>query len=189
MYSDLKIYANFNQRSNDMQNLKEVAKVLADAKAEIALLIPVDQDMLRLQFLSPLERLVNRASFLGGEIVNSTEKVEYPPITEFMGEKIERMVPVKEEDLDPDQEAKDKFLAKIDTLQKDLGGLETKKILESYVTKEDRLVLRGLAKRANVEDYKDAEINVSFIEAIRQGFLAIEAAKAFKDQQNENIGK
>lgn len=170
-----------------MEKMKLVAKVLADARAEIKSILTGEDDMVILPMDSGLERLVNRALFLGGIYADpAAAKVEFPPI---VIEGVAVTKPVTEEDLEPEDEAKGKFLKKVDELEKQFPALESEKILESYVVKEDIMAIRGVAKRAQLEDFRTAEINLEFLERIRQGLINVAAAAAFVEVQNENINK
>lgn len=172
-----------------MENVKQVTKVLTDAKAEILELLPDENDMIRLGLVSGLDRLINRMLFFTGDTLVGETKASFPPITEFMGEPIHKMEQVAEADLDPEHEAKDKFLKKVDDLEINFPGLDSKKILESYKTKEDVMAIRGVAKRAGIEDFKTAKITVEFLEQIRQGLIDVAADKAFIEKENDDLNK
>lgn len=167
--------------------MKKVAEVLVDAKAKISELIPDSQDILRLNFVSTLDTMINRANFLGGNDLNFAAPVDYPPIKRIGNKEVVRPATVKEGDLEPGEEEKQKFLEKVDTLLKDLPGLENKKILESYTTKEDILVIRGAAKKVKVQDYATAPVDNTFLENIRKAALALSAAKAFEEGENAKV--
>lgn len=114
-----------------------------------------------------------------------TERTAFKPITNFMGEKIEIAKPVKVADLKPSDPEKEKYIEKVNKLYAQFTTLAPEGILNGYTIPEDILVLRGVAKRAGVENYEDAPLNLKFIEDIA---LAIEI-KADEEKEQKNIDK
>jgi hypothetical protein len=131
-----------------------------------------------------LDQLINRVAFLGGNAPVSTATTEFPPITEFMGEPINRAEPITEAQLAAGDLEKQIFTDKVEALYDNIEAMFPDKVLNSYTIPEDVLVLRGVAKKAGVPDYSNAPLNVAFVEAIHEG-IAKKREEELKQQQFE----
>lgn len=158
--------------------LKKVIDLLLKGKAEVnQLLKDAEHGMTLLGFNADIDRIVNRLAFLSGHEVQSATTEEFPPVTNFMGEEIKVVKDLKPEDLQPGQEERQQFVNKVEKLYAEFDTLHPEAILNNYTLEEDKLIIRGVAKRAGIEDYEDRAINLSFIEEI---------AKAIKDKAAGN---
>ena len=90
----------------------------------------------------------------------------FKPITNFMGEKIEIAKPINPADLQPTNPEKEKFIEKVNKLYTQFTTLAPEGILNGYTIPEDVLVLRGVAKRAGVENFEERPLTSQFIEDI-----------------------
>jgi hypothetical protein len=117
------------------------------------------------------ERIKARLIHSGAVIehdVKQTDAKQFPPIKNFMGEKIEVSEKNKTADLRPDEAQRREFVSKVDKLYNEIEAINPHTILNSYTTQNDILVLRGVAKKADVVDFKEAEINLAFVEDIQK---------------------
>lgn len=146
--------------------IEKAAHVLVDAKDQIKVLLLEDHPSLLLTVTSQLDLLINRLGHLSGIAIVHTKAEEFKPVTNFMGEDITRPREVTSEDLSALPEDVAILVAKVDRLYAEFDTIAPEGILNAYTIPEEQLVLRGVAKRAGVEDYEDAEINVYFIEKI-----------------------
>ena len=130
-----------------------------------------------LELNSLFQRIISRLVFMGGilEPENAEKKTKLGPITRFMGKEI-KQDKVTAADLDPNEAVKKQYLQKVDKLYEQISFIQPSIILNSYTIDEDILVLRGVAKRAGIENYKDRELNIQFVEEI------VAAIKAKKDE-------
>lgn len=175
--------------TNAQQEIHLVLNELRKAKINVLeVLTPTNNSLLRIHAENALDNLINRFAFVAGDSssVGNTSGQKFPPVTNFMGENIEISKPITRADLTSKEVEKNKILDKMSELQKVIYDLENKQVLENYSLKEDKIVLRGLAKRAGVEDYAKAEINEAFIQEIKVGLLVKEAAEK-KEKENRNI--
>lgn len=135
--------------------------------------------------------LVDRMNFLAGRkqgignVAHASTQLQ--PITEFMGDDIKKAPAVRQEELSPEEERRQQFLAKVEKTEETLKDRDNKDILESLVTDEDKLVIRAVAKRAGVEDYKDAEINDDFLDFVRKAMDDQEEGKEHVKQTEVQI--
>ena len=126
----------------------------------------------RLELNSLFDRILTRLKFMGATLEpEQKEQTGFPPIKNFMGEKIVKTARVAVGDLNPKEAEKKVYLDKVNSLYDSFLQTDPSSILKNYTIPEDVLVIRGVAKRAGVEGYDKRELNVSFIEDIA---LAIE---------------
>lgn len=170
--------------SQTKNSLIQCISILTGARDEIKiLLVDSEHSHLSIGILASLEREISRLEFIGGVQPSTTTKQEFPPITNFLGEDINYPKPLTEDDLSPSELERSNFLTKVNNLYEQIDTLAPDGILNTYTIPEDILVLRGVAKKAGVEGYEEAEINVPFIESI----VKAKAAKGQADLENKKI--
>lgn len=137
-----------------------------------------------LEINSLFQRLETKFRFMGAVTEpeqNGKSKDEmFPPITNFMGVPIEISKKITRADLDPKEADKQKFRGDVKKLYDEIRDMQPDQVLNAYAMPEHKLVIRGVAKIAGVEDYESKEINIPFIEEIQ---MAIE----LKAEQGELI--
>lgn len=121
--------------------------------------------MLHLGVDADLRRIHGRCSQVAGQAVVTNRKVAFEPITEFMGDPINRAAAIIPQDITPQELEVKILLDKTERLDKSFDTLKNSDILDSY--KDDLLPIRLLAKRAGLADYKDVPVNEAFLEEIR----------------------
>ena len=165
-------------------NLKKVVENIQKLKVSTNKLLSGDEyGMINLSFNADIDRMINRFGFLAGIDVSSPKPEDHPPVTNFMGEDINAPVEIDPEDIKPGEEEKQAFLAKVEKLYNELDTIAPEGIINSYTLPEDKLVLRGVAKRAGVDGYEDKEITVDFIEEISKAIKS----KAESDKEQKII--
>lgn len=134
-----------------------------------------------------LDNLINRLSHLTGMLDNYSMQIQtdFPPITEFMGEKLEFAKDIKAEDLSPKELEKKRFNEKIDRLEAALPNMSNDLIIEDQET----LVIRGLAKRAGLENFRNGEVDHQFINDIRAQLTSESYQESRKKEQEAAINK
>lgn len=154
-------------------------QVITEAKQEVNKLLqgpPYNQNLIQINAL--FDRILNRLGFMA-EVVEpengKTTEQAFKPITNFMGTEIKRAPSTATEVEVPDTE-KEKYLAKVDRLWRELPAMPPTIVLNSYTQPDDVLVLRGVAKRAGVPDFADKELTIPFIEEIIWGIAAVNEA-------------
>lgn len=174
--------------SNGIEELKQVSEVLAQAKEVITEILEGTQHGATSALIGhSLDQLVNRVHFLGGSAPVTTATTEFPPITEFMGEPITRSVPITEQALTPGQLERQIYTDKVEALYDVIESMFPDKILNSYTIPEDVLVLRGVAKKADVKDFATAPLNIPFVEAIYEGIAAKRLAEEKQQEFEANL--
>lgn len=170
------------------ETFKKAAAIVSDAKKKVneLLTLPVHSHAL-LGANQQLDNLINRFTFLSGGRPASTKVTETKPVTNFMGKKIVRPEKVKQSDLAPEASKKEALLKKVQQLYDGIRGMDPATVLDSYKMPEDVVALRGVAKRAGVKNYADAELNEPFIEEIQEGVAAKEALKAGQKKIDDSL--
>lgn len=179
-----------------MSNQKPIV-IVADAISEFIrgvkeVLNAPEHATILLSVTSDLTKVENRLRFISGSPQKAVEKPTtdpFPPITHFMGQKIKRVGMVKVDDLSPKDAERQSFRNRVDTLYAQFDSLSYQGILNSHTNKEDVLVLRGVAKRAGVENYETAEITRAFLEDISYGIEEKEGEAAEQDRIEKDLQK
>lgn len=169
-------------------SLKKVTEIFQEAKGKALIVLSEHSEItgsLEIIIASNIDQLCTKLGAMGGFIGTNTAKVEFEPITNFMGEPIERVAVVQSEDLTPSEDQLEAFRAKVNNLIEQIDTLAPEGILNAYTTPEDQLILRGAAKLVGLEDYEEAEINEQFVERIVKGKEVMAAEK----KQQELIDK
>jgi hypothetical protein len=171
---------------------KPLTEALAQIKAtqkQVNSLLKQSEHVQTLLAINALfDRMATRLEFVGGvleqdqETKDSKTKHQWPPITDFMGESIKIEKPVTAEDLEPGKTAKELFVAKVNSLYYKIGEMDPDTVLKSYTNADDVLILRGVAKRANVTDFGERELTIDFIEDIQLG-IGIKKEEAQKQKK------
>lgn len=100
-------------------------------------------------------------------------KTEFEPLTKIMGRDVTRKAVLKE-DLQPTLSEKEQLRNRIVDLHDRIPDMYNDKVLEILYEPKGRSILRGVAKLAGVEDWREAELTVEFVDKIK---TAIEAEK------------
>jgi hypothetical protein len=146
----------------------KASEVLTDAFEEIQeILHAPEHNGVLIQTQAAIESIKRRLDHLAGYSTTSVMPVnEHPPITNFMGDEIGESKLVDIADLTPGNDDKEIFRTRVETLYRQFDTISPDGILNAHTTAEDQLVLRGVAKRAGLDDFKDAPLNYDFVERI-----------------------
>jgi len=125
-----------------------------------------------------LRKLLNKLNFLAG-ITHSTEFKPLPPI--IIGE---QHAPI---DHNIDRDEKQLFLHKVEQLYLNIITIDPSGLLTDVRLPEDEMVLRGVAKKAGLENFEDAELTVEFVEAIQEAVRENEATQREALELEERI--
>lgn len=168
------------------------ADILEQANADVKEALNAPEHMnLVTSIVMPLQVHINRLRAMSGTAhKNKATVTEFKPITNFMGEELSMPKQVEANDLSPKEAEKKAFLAKVNKLYMEFNTLSADAILNSYSTPQDELALRGVAKKAGLQDFGTAEINIRFIQAISKGIeereaQAVEQKKIEEDQAKQ----
>lgn len=139
--------------------------------------------MLALTAKTKLEQVINMINHTlgGGASLRPVASMEFPPVTNFMGEELKTAKPVVQEELSPAEARKKQFIEDVDALESTFSDREDKDILAAFSLKEQQVVLRGLAKRYELENFKSAKIDAAFLQQIRDAM----EKKALADKHTE----
>lgn len=164
--------------------LTQVQSLLNDTRLEINELLQ-DKQHLLIFFNSKFDLMINRCSVLNGTGQPKTAEMatKFNPVKHFLGREIKPIKKVKnlEKELTPKQEEVNKFKGQVTALQTSFGKMTNDEILTKY--KNNQLVIRGVASRAGIDDFKTAAIDSEFLDLIRNG-LGEQAE--FKKQQGRD---
>lgn len=172
---------------SENKTLNTVSNILTEAKRFIKEAFNVDPQSAQIEIIvdSELTKLINRLAALGGGTMFANDTQTFGPITEFMGEKIFVREGVKEEDITATLDEKQLFISQVDKMEKLLPSVPAETIATSYTLPDDVTVLRGVAKRAGLDDYEEADINTAYILKIQEG-LHLKAERARGEQEAES---
>ena len=151
-----------------MENTQRISialDILDEAKQDIAGVLENDHSVL-LIVESGLTRLINRLSAMIGKSAHIGAIVEHPPITDFMGEKIEYAKQIDVAVLTPLEADKQHFRQRVNELYDQFDSISPEGLVQNATIPEEQIFIRGVAKKAGVEGYEDREITVEFIEEI-----------------------
>lgn len=126
-----------------------------------------------------LTRLINMINALNGQASSGTSEIQFEPITSFMGDKIRNEAIVTPEILDVKEDAVEKIKARVEELSILVLEESSTTVLERFVTNDDLIVIRALAKKYKIENYADVVINEDLIDDLRVAIqMAIEVNEA-----------
>lgn len=166
--------------------VQEALNAAVKAQKDInSLLKGVDQGANLLSINQKFREIINRIQFMGAVVEPDTDEPQsnqFPPITEFMGEKIGK-VKVDYSEVSPEQAEKKAFLEKVETLENTISALSATEVLRHYSAPVDQTVIRGVAKRAGVKDFDSREVTEEFIDELKETI----AGKAEASQLQQNI--
>lgn len=152
--------------------LQEVVELLHDTKGKCAVILGdphAGHGHIALMVTSALDNLINRIGFIGGITApKSSTVVDFPPVTNFMGEDIIVAGTVNVEDFNPEDHERAEFIAKVQKLVAELPSLAPEGLLNAFTLPEDQLVIRGAAKSIGIEDFEDAPIDITLIERMQE---------------------
>lgn len=170
--------------------VQESLSLLTKTQQDInSLLKGVDMGANLLSINAKFSEIKARLEFMGAvaepESVKQNTDEMFPPITNFMGEKI-LLTKTSSADLNPGKNEKDVFLKKVEKLYDTLPAYSSEQLLKSYVTASDLLILRGVAKKAGVPDYKESPLTIQFIEKIKAAVAEQKGEQQLQQQVDEN---
>lgn len=161
--------------------------ILESAQADLQQALADKHEVVLLGFNAKFEIMKNQLRMMAGLNVYSENKVDLPPVTEFMGDPIKQKQgkSIETKNLSPRELEVKNLTDKTDKLQESLGTLKNEQILESY--RNDDKPIRLLAKRAGLEDFKDAQITGEYLDLIRNGFKEQKDLQAAKDRDKNAL--
>lgn len=155
---------------------------LESCQEDLKSLLSDKHDVILIGINAKFELMKNQLRMLSGTQVHLNKKLEFKPVTNFMGDDITKKTAkeVKTEDLSPRELEIKNLTDKANQLQEGFDKLDNKSIVESY--QNDYAPIRLLAKRAGLDDYKEAKITEAYIDLIRNGFAEQQKIKAAKEK-------
>lgn len=152
--------------------VQESFDVLTTAKEKINAILKVDPNsvMTLLAINTLFERIEARLRLFGSVADPVAEQAKgnpLQPMKTFMGKIITRTKPLDRSLTTPKQEHVARIANLVDQLEVGILKLNPHSILKAYTSPDSLLVLRGLAKRAGMADFKERAIDVKFIADIK----------------------
>lgn len=178
-----------NAEENPNAKLDLAIDAIEDLKDTLKQLLSDEHDMVHIGFDSKLNLMANQLRMMtGATMVSKPLGIDTGPITEFMGDSIQRTnKTVVAEDLSPQEQELKIFREKVERLGTEFDTLSNDQILDSY--KNEPNVVRGVAKLAGITDYKELPVDGKFIDYIRESRKSQAAAKVELDKTNARITK
>lgn len=177
-----------------LKPVQESLKIVQEAKAAVKQQLTGTEHVHQLLELDSLfRRIETRLNFMGAVTEPEAGKPvvdQFPPITNFMGEKIVVDKKVVAADINPSEAEKKAYLAKVEKLYAEIGTMPVDIIRNAYSIPDDVKVLRGVAKRAGVKDFDKRDVNEEFIKEIKAGIAdkaAVNKKQAEIDAQLKEI--
>jgi hypothetical protein len=172
--------------------IQEAITILKDAKQQInKLLNGPEHNQNLLEINANFTRIENRLGFMGGVLEPTETKQEarkrFPPMTSFMGQKLETVKKFNQDDLTPSESTKKKYLASVNKLWNEIGNFTPDHLLKSYRIENDIKILRGVANRAGVQDFETAELNIEFIDKVQKAVAAKNKEKSKQAKIDNNV--
>lgn len=164
------------------QKAIQVADKIDTARTEIAELVSNDPNLnnIHMRVDKHLQLLSNQVKAIIGVSPENTTSgtVEFAPLSKIDGEELTGDIPadVKDSDLTINNSDVALLKEKVLRFEESLHERTDDEVLAAVITTDDILVIRGLAKKANVNEFDTAEINHSFVQAIREGLAQLEEA-------------
>lgn len=153
--------------------VEQALSIIDDAKNDVCELLK-DHDMVKTSMIAKFDIMANQLRMMLGanlpSTVGASSKQTFPPVTDFMGDSIKTAKDVTVEDMNISDLELTLFREKVDQLQADFPQLSNDQILDSYKTQPN--VVRGVAKRAGLTEYRTAEINTDTLDLVREGLKA-----------------
>lgn len=167
--------------------MEKALKILQVAKEEA---LEDLTGLTRITVQTSLDRLINQLTFLSGKQASGNTTVshtQFKPVTNFMGSEIKRAEKVKPSDLKPEPSEKEKFVNKVKELEGNILSLTNDQVKERYSRPEDANIIRGVAKRAGLENFKDGVIDDLFLDDIRSAITSNQEEAANVSKANAKI--
>lgn len=165
-------------------------EILSKAKDDI---LPQLQGVTKITIETGLTRMINQLSFMAGQSIISKVNTNFEPVTNFMGTKVNVTPVVTPEILTPTEDEKKKFVGKVLDLERELPLLTNEQVRERYSGPGDDKIVRGVAKRAGMEDFRDAIINDEYLDDVRDALKEknsqAEKVKSTNAKINESTDK
>ncbi|HTE33023.1 MAG TPA: hypothetical protein VK666_21720 [Chryseolinea sp.] len=151
-----------------MSQIQKATEIIEKAKKEVNAVLKDSQFFhAQLEINALFDKILVRFQHMGGLLKGDDTGIHsFPPITSFMGELLTPVKMIESKDLNPTQHAKAVYLQKVERLYTELPTISPEGLLNSYTLPEDILVLRGVAKRAGVDEFETAELTTAFVEDI-----------------------
>lgn len=161
---------------------------LNQAKEEVIAIYDTPQTaMMQTRVNTVFTTLITSLNALSGTERNAGTviKQQFEPVTTFMGEPIDFAAnKAFAADAEPTMDEVQLYQKKVSDLYLSIPAMDDNKVLADYHGNANmELVLRGVARKANVQNYEQAAINVEFIDAIKEGIKKNEADELLKEQE------
>lgn len=171
-----------------MEAIKQALQLLEGAKESIGIVLK-DSPNHKIFADLQLQKIINYFAVMSGSSSATQAPQTFEPVKSFMGEVIEEVI-IKPEDLKPTPTQAELFKQKVQELYNELPTMDLTNILVGEAL--DRTVLRGVAKLAGIENYKEADITQEFVELVKakvieklDGENAVNEAKTAKTVSDE----
>lgn len=174
-----------------MSKILQAVEVLQAAKSDAEGLL-IGHPNLAIRCRNSLDSLINFFNHTAGAVGKPhTANVElFPPITNFMGEKILQPKEIRQEEVVIGADEKERFKTRVKELYDSFPSLENEAILKGFDV--EPMLLRGVAKLAGVEGFIEKTIDFAFLDEIRAamaGKVELAAAEEAAKKQAVNPKK
>lgn len=174
--------------------IQEAASILNVAKQQIKQVLESENDLKQLSetIFNQLSTVEKRFYALSGLPEKELEQnaFEFKPLTKIMGIAVDGRKPVSQEDLKPTLSEKEKLIERIKSFYDTIPKMSNEKILEIVREPKGEAILRGVAKIAKIEDWKESPLTIFFVDEIKAGialFNEMDAAITASELEADSI--
>lgn len=165
--------------------IKQAIAAIQEAELKVdKLLSDASLSTVKIGVLHGLRQTYNRLAGIAGIATygsDSTSNVLQQP-TSIFGQPINRPEPVKPANFQPTDPEKEALRERIKAFSSQIDKGDDSNLLKIVHQPQGELVVRGAAKLAGLQDWQEAELNVEFIQRIRDAHAAsAEAEQAEQD--------
>lgn len=173
--------------------ISDCLDMLRQARAYVdQLLSHADLTNIKISVDAQLVRAANTLSgLIGGEqAATNAIPTNFEPLKSMFGQEIGLRKPVELEMLQPTKTEQELFIERRDDLYDRFLSLDNDTILKVLNEPNGEPIIRTIAKKAGIEDYRDAVINTEFIDDIKAGIedkIQVDDAMKLAHTENEII--
>jgi len=169
------------------KELEQARNIISEASDTVNKLLAADALFsIRTNLNEKYNQQVNFINGLLGNVVTIGSTVSalptLGPVTNFLGEAVNREKPVTVDAITVGPTEKEIFLQKRDAFYDTIPSLTNADVLKQLKLPSGDLIIRSCAKRAGITNFADASLNTKFIDALRKKIVAEqESEKAIQE--------
>lgn len=165
------------------ETITRTIEVLQQAKADAAKILSENAELssVKLTVTAGIDKpLAQLRSLIGMHVTTITAEapvLEIKPVKSMFGKPVKERKAVTEEILNPSEQQKNEFLGKRDELYNRFLEMTDEQVFAYANEPNGKIIIRSVAKKSGLDNYKDAALNVLFLEQIRSAIKKQEEKK------------